>query len=223
VQVYKGTLKDGTSCAIKIISKKVRRAARASATPATSHVAGPANHPCALLLLLVPPQIFNKPEDYADMKAEVAIMQRLRGSPFVINIYESLEDKDQFVIVLELANGGDVMTRIEELVSRNDHFSEKVASRMFKQMLQAVKHCHDHSVVHRDLKPENFLMADKAADAAIKLTDFGLSALLPSPDALLDEGCGSAFYIAPEILLKRGYSKPVGACTRRQRRSGAAP
>jgi serine/threonine protein kinase len=167
-------------------------------------------------MMLILLQIFNKPEDYADMKAEVAIMQRLRGSPFVINIYESLEDKDQFVIVLELANGGDVMTRIEELVSRNDHFSEKVASRMFKQMLQAVKHCHDHSVVHRDLKPENFLMADKAADAAIKLTDFGLSALLPSPVALLDEGCGSAFYIAPEILLKRGYSKPVGACVRAQ-------
>lgn len=36
------------------------------------------------------------------------------------------------------------MTRVEELVAKHYHFSERVASRMFQQMLLAVKHCHDH-------------------------------------------------------------------------------
>jgi hypothetical protein len=49
---------------------------------------------------------------------------------------------DVFVIVLEFASGGDVMSRIEEYLTRKAHFSEKVAAKMFKQMLLAVQHCH---------------------------------------------------------------------------------
>lgn len=55
--VFKGVLKEGTPCAIKVINKK----------------------------------IFNKPEDKKDMEAEVAIMNKLKGSPYVISIYESLD------------------------------------------------------------------------------------------------------------------------------------
>jgi calcium-dependent protein kinase len=64
-------------------------------------------------------------------------------------------------------------------------------------------------VVHRDLKPENFLLASKAPDAAVKLTDFGLSAVLRAPEELLHEQCGSAYYIAPEILSRAGYGSAV--------------
>jgi calcium-dependent protein kinase len=62
--------------------------------------------------------------------------------------------------------------------------------------------------VCRDLKPENFLLETAAPDAVLKLTDFGLSALLSSPDEVLHEGCGSAYYIAPEIFRKR-YTRAV--------------
>ena len=53
------------------------------------------------------------------------------------------------MIVLELANGGDVMSRIEEMLAKGEHFSEKVASVYFQQMLLGVKHCHSKLVVHR--------------------------------------------------------------------------
>jgi len=72
------------------------------------------------------------------------------------------------------------------------------------------------NVVHRDLKPENFLLASADLDADVKLTDFGLSAVA-APDVLLNEGCGSAYYIAPEILNKSGYNTPVGSWLRRAR------
>ena len=180
-------------------------------------------------------------------------MERLGGSKYVIQLFSVVEDDENFVMVEELATGNDVMTRIEELLKTNSHFSEKVASRIFKEMLLGVKQCHDkvrmsgasvmrplvwqhglrtkaclvdsprcstlfvsvptsaQLVVHRDLKPENFLFADNTPDATVKLCDFGLSAILKSPAELLDEKCGSAFYIAPEIHLMSGYSKPVGA------------
>lgn len=55
-----------------------------------------------------------------------------------------------------------------------------------------------------DLKPENFLLADKAEDAPLKCTDFGLSVFY-RPGQAFNEIVGSAYYVAPEVL-KRSYS-----------------
>ena len=33
-----------------------------------------------------------------------------------------------------------------------------IAGRLVKQMLEAVKYCHDHNIVHRDLKCANILI-----------------------------------------------------------------
>lgn len=101
-------------------------------------------------------------------------------------------------------------------------------------------HHHSQNVVHRDLKPENFLYtralspSESGEGVPIQLTDFGLSAVLKDAEEKLTDGCGSAYYIAPEIVTYRsdvektipppgrdgrrdprdkpiGYSKPVGA------------
>lgn len=67
--------------------------------------------------------------------------------------------------------------------------------------LQVVAYCHDMGVVHRDLKLENFLLADASQEAqSIKATDFGLSAFY-KPGQHLSDVCGTAFYIAPEVLM----------------------
>ena len=64
------------------------------------------------------------------MANEVEIMMKLRGAPHTINIYDSFDTAlpldeanpgrpiDVFVIVLEFASGGDVMSRIEDFLKR---------------------------------------------------------------------------------------------------------
>lgn len=57
--------------------------------------------------------------------------------------------------------------------------------------------------MYRDLKLENILIDD---DGHIKLCDFGLA----SPSLTNTKTfCGTPEYIAPEIILKKGYSKEV--------------
>jgi calcium-dependent protein kinase len=102
-------------------------------------------------------------------------------------------------------------------ISKMNHFSEKVASRYFKQMASGLAHCHEHGVVHRDLKPENFLMADASPDAAIKITDFGLAAAIEKQDSVMKDACGSAFYIAPEMFGKTGFTCVRGGQARARR------
>ena len=42
----------------------------------------------------------------------------------------------------------------------------------------------------------------------IKVTDFGLSKIVV-PDEIMMESCGTPAYVAPEVLLKKGYRKEV--------------
>ncbi|XP_076935134.1 calcium-dependent protein kinase 33-like [Bidens hawaiensis] len=87
-------------------------------------------------------------------------------------------------------------------------YSEKVAAQILCSIMKVVYCLHFMGIMHRDLKPENFMLAKKAASpcfldySMLKAIDFGLS-------AFIDEGkrkkekVGTAFYVAPEVLLKR--------------------
>jgi calcium-dependent protein kinase len=100
---------------------------------------------------------------------EVGILKQL-DHPNIVKIYEVFEDPKRFYIVTELCKGGEVFDEI----LRRDHFSEKDAAGVVKQVLEAVSYCHGEKVVHRDLKPENLLFDEEGGDV-IKVIDFGTS------------------------------------------------
>ena len=56
----------------------------------------------------------------------------------------------------------------------------------------------------RDLKPENVLLAP---DGTVKLSDFGLGHLAAAAlnDSMLQTTCGTPNYVAPEVLMRKGY------------------
>jgi serine/threonine protein kinase len=65
----------------------------------------------------------------------------------------------------------------------------------------ALKFIHENKIVHRDIKLDNILID---LDNNIKICDFGVSKIVNKGDVMLEQ-CGTPAYIAPEILLNKGY------------------
>ncbi|KAF7030799.1 hypothetical protein CFC21_042259 [Triticum aestivum] len=136
------------------------------------------------------------------VKREVDVMRRVHH-PNVVRLHEVMATRSRIYFVMEYASGGELFARLDQ----STRFPEPVARRYFQQLVTAVEFCHSRGVYHRDLKPENLLLD---AHGNLKVSDFGLSALADGAsrhrgNALLHTTCGTPAYLAPEVVLKRGY------------------
>jgi len=123
---------------------------------------------------------------------------------FVCSLFEVFEEDNEFFIITELVEGGELFDRI---VSKS-HYSEGEARDLVRIFLETMAHMHENNVVHRDLKPENLLLTSAEDNADLKIADFGfakkITELLPNETA-----CGTPGYVAPEILRGDPYGAEV--------------
>ncbi|KAI6234678.1 Protein kinase domain-containing protein [Aphelenchoides fujianensis] len=90
--------------------------------------------------------------------------------PNIVQLYDTFEDRGAYVyLVMELVTGGELFDRIVQKGS----YTERDASNLIKQVLEAVSFMHNNGVVHRDLKPENLLYYSQDDDSKIMISDFG--------------------------------------------------
>jgi len=75
-------------------------------------------------------------------------------------------------------------------------------------MTEAIQYLHESGIVHRDLKPENVLFRDRDNTDNVMVTDFGLAKIIDD-ETVLKTACGTPNYVAPEILLQKGYGRQV--------------
>lgn len=111
--------------------------------------------------------------------------------PNLNKLYEVFEWKNQFVLILELCEGGDLFNKIK----KGNIFSEKKVSNILKQILSAIVYLHKNNIVHRDLKPENMLYDNDSN--ALKIIDFGTAI---ENKKKLTALVGTPYYIAPEVI-----------------------
>ncbi|KAI7880706.1 kinase-like protein [Lichtheimia hyalospora FSU 10163] len=126
--------------------------------------------------------------------------------PFLIRLHCAFQDADQLFLVLDYHRGGDVATQL----ARHRVFSPTRSRLYAAEILLGLQELHSLGIVYRDLKPENILL-----DAAghVVLTDFGLSKQFESALALDHQRtgtfCGTAEYLAPEILKQEPYTYAI--------------
>ncbi|XP_039175674.1 microtubule-associated serine/threonine-protein kinase 2 isoform X7 [Crotalus tigris] len=138
-------------------------------------------------------------------------------NPFVVSMFCSFETKRHLCMVMEYVEGGDCATLLKNIGA----LPVDMARMYFAETVLALEYLHNYGIVHRDLKPDNLLITSMGH---VKLTDFGLSKIgLMSLTTNLYEGhiekdarefldkqvCGTPEYIAPEVILRQGYGKPV--------------
>ena len=68
-----------------------------------------------------------------------------------------------------------VAAPLSPLPARSGAYTEARAADVIRQAADAVAFLHSQGLCHADIKPENLLLTSDAADAPVKLVDFGLT------------------------------------------------
>ena len=131
-------------------------------------------------------------------KTERIALEKLKH-PFIVKLNYAFQDFKNLYFITEFLQGGELFYHLR----KKSGFKEKAVKFYMSQVLLALEFMHDNNYIYRDLKPEN-IMIDKQGN--IKLTDFGLSKIL-KPNETTYTLCGTAEYLAPEIIFGKGYDK----------------
>ncbi|NP_001086095.1 MGC82022 protein [Xenopus laevis] len=139
----------------------------------------------------------------SSIENEIAVLRKIKHENIVAleDIYES---PSHLYLVMQLVSGGELFDRIVE----KGFYTEKDASTLIRQVLDAVSYLHRLGIVHRDLKPENLLYFSQVEESKIMISDFGLSKMEGKGD-VMSTACGTPGYVAPEVLAQKPYSKAV--------------
>ncbi|KAK1343261.1 hypothetical protein QTO34_016039 [Cnephaeus nilssonii] len=137
-------------------------------------------------------------QDSSRVFQEVHSLQGL-NHPNIIKLFEVIGTPNQFYLFLEHVTGKNLL----EYLENKGRMNEGEARTVFRQIISAVQYCHQRGIIHRDLKPENILLD---GEMNVKLIDFGFSKKVT--EEKLSTFCGTAPYMAPEILQLRPYEGP---------------
>ncbi|XP_008107761.1 MAP kinase-interacting serine/threonine-protein kinase 1 isoform X2 [Anolis carolinensis] len=134
---------------------------------------------------------------------EVETLYQCQGNKNILELIEFFEDNSRYYLVFEKLRGGSILAHIQE----QKHFNEREASRVVRDIASALDFLHTKGIAHRDLKPENILCESPTKVSPVRICDFDLgsgvklnSACTPITTPELTTPCGSAEYMAPEVV-----------------------
>ena len=158
------------------------------------------------------------------VRNEQQLMAQVK-SPWIVDLKASFQEDDYLYLVMEFLPGGDLMS----LLIKKDIFTEDEARFYIAELILSIEEIHKLDCIHRDIKPDNVLI-DKTGH--VKLSDFGLAKI---SEKIFDHGnnnsnnsnngnssdnkpthqkknyscVGTAYYVAPEVLNKKGYGAEI--------------
>ncbi|XP_044737251.1 peripheral plasma membrane protein CASK isoform X2 [Chrysoperla carnea] len=144
----------------------------------------------------------------ADLKREATICHMLKH-PHIVELLETYSSEGMLYMVFEFMDGADLCYEVVRRASAGFVYSEAVASHYMRQILEALRYCHENDIIHRDLRPSCVLLATKENSAPVKLGGFGVAIQLQDSHANDSGRVGSPHFASPEVAECRPYGKPV--------------
>ncbi|XP_078035539.1 peripheral plasma membrane protein CASK isoform X3 [Augochlora pura] len=166
-----------------------------------------------------------------DLKREATICHMLKH-PHIVELLETYSSEGMLYMVFEYMDGSDLCFEVVRRANDGFVYSEAVASHYMRQILEALRYCHENDIIHRDLKPQCALLAGKANSVPVKLRGFSVAVQLQSCQAngvecytteyrqcLSPKGqlylkadsegrVGCPHFMAPEVIQRKQYGKP---------------
>ena len=136
------------------------------------------------------------------VQSERQLLLHKTSHPFIVQAYHTYKDERNLFMILEYVPGGELLS------DARNCFDNDTAKFYAAQLVMALQYLHADNIIYRGLVPDNLLI-DRSG--YIKLVDFGFAKQLHATTA--GEGpltytlCGTAEYLAPEIVNSQGHSK----------------
>jgi len=120
-------------------------------------------------------------------------------SHYIVDFYGAFVMEGRVRVVLELMDGS-----LAQLIQSKVVMPEEILASIFKLLLNGLDYLQRQlRVVHRDIKPSNVLYNK---EGCVKISDFGISAMLDSSTSQAATFIGTVTYMSPERLEGESYS-----------------
>ena len=133
-----------------------------------------------------------------NLDLEKAILLKI-DHPFIVKLVKTLKD-DKFVyFLMDYIKGKELFDVIRDINVLNKFQAQFYSA----SIMLAANYLHERKIVYRDIKPENIMVV---TNGFIKLIDFGTA---KSMNDRTNTVIGTPDYMAPEVILGKGYSFKV--------------
>ncbi|XP_022967709.1 mitogen-activated protein kinase kinase 2-like [Cucurbita maxima] len=140
-------------------------------------------------------------ESYRRQIAKELKINQSAQCPYIVVCYQSFYDNGLIYIILEYMDGGS----LADFLKKVKKIEEPYLAAICKQVLKGLMYLHhERHIIHRDLKPSNLLVNHRGE---VKITDFGVSAIMASTTGEANTFVGTYNYMSPERIIGNRHGK----------------
>lgn len=145
---------------------------------------------------------------YRDTKTGILSLSELNtlksmNHPFICTLFDSFQEKDRLILVLEFCEAGDLHTHLD----RTHHgFNQQEIIFFAASIVLAIEYLHRKLYIHRDLKTENMMLT---RHGILKIIDFGLCKKIERRNDKFHDTLGTWTHLAAEVVRHEAYGIEV--------------